>query len=106
MTRDSLFPSALYPTTFQLSLGGLAKPRRKPASFELVLSFVKNEAITEKKVHDLLQERQELARCVAQAYTFAANYLTAISVENMFEVRCSLYMVYGSPGFCFCSCQP
>ncbi|CAI8006132.1 Zinc finger ZZ-type and EF-hand domain-containing protein 1 [Geodia barretti] len=70
----------------QLSLGGLAKPRRKPASFELVLSFVKNEAITEKKVHDLLQERQELARCVAQAYTFAANYLTAISVENMFEL--------------------
>jgi hypothetical protein len=76
----------------QLSLGGLAKPRRKPASFELVLSFVKNEAITEKKVHDLLQERQELARCVAQAYTFAANYLTAISVENMFELPALVFL--------------
>jgi hypothetical protein len=70
----------------QLSLGGQTKPRKKPISFELVLSFVKNEAATVDKVHRLLQEREKLASCTARAYTSSATYLTALSIDNMFEL--------------------
>lgn len=62
------------------------KPRKKPLSFELVLSFVKNESATVDKVHRLLKEREKVASCVAQAYTSAATYLSAHSIDNMFEV--------------------
>lgn len=67
------------------------KPRKKPLSFELVLSFVKNEAATVDKVHRLLQEREKLASYAAQAYTSAATYLSALSVDNMFEVLCIVW---------------
>ena len=47
---------------------------------------MKNEAATVDKVHHLLQEREKLASCTARAYTSAATYLTALSIDNMFEV--------------------
>lgn len=47
---------------------------------------MKNESATVDKVHRLLKEREKVASCVAQAYTSAATYLSALSIDNMFEV--------------------
>lgn len=56
-------------------------------SFELVLDFVKNEAISVKKVRSLLQQRAKIASSVAQVYTLAAEYIRVLSVDQVFEVR-------------------
>ena len=48
----------------QLSLvAGQTSSIRRPASFDLVLSFVRNEAITEKRIHSLLQDRETSQLC-------------------------------------------
>jgi len=62
------------------------KPRKKPLSFDLVLSFVKNDGVTVDRVHGLLQEREHLASSVAQVYNYIFTFLSAISLDNMFEV--------------------
>ena len=80
-------PVLILASSHQLSLGGQARPSfKRPVSFGLVLNFVKNDSATKDKVHDLLQEREKLASCVAQVYTSAATYLSAITIDNMFEV--------------------
>ena len=65
------------------------------------------------KVQRLLQEREKLASWAAQAYTFAANYLSAITIDNMFEVlsqypmlkvyNYSVWYLYSCQGWCSCS---
>ena len=55
-------------------------------SFELVLNFVGNEAISEEKVSSLLKQRSESARAVAQAYGFIADYIEMATVQGLFEV--------------------
>ncbi len=55
-------------------------------SFELVIDFVKNEAISVEKVQSLLQHRAKMASSVAQVYTLAAEYIRILSVPFVFEV--------------------
>ena len=61
------------------------KLSEKYPSFELVLNFVKNDALTVDKVHSLLQQREKLAKSVASVYYFIAEYIQSIR-EQLFEV--------------------
>ena len=62
------------------------KLSEKYPSFELVLNFVKNDAVSVDMVHSILQRRSRLASNVAQAYTFASEYLRTMD-SHVFEVR-------------------
>ena len=55
-------------------------------SFELVLNFVGNEALSEEKVSSLLKQRSESAREVAQTYGFIADYIEMADHQGLFEV--------------------
>ena len=55
-------------------------------SFELVLNFVGNEALSEEKVSSLLKQRSESARTVAQTYGFIADYIEMAGHQGTFEV--------------------
>jgi hypothetical protein len=59
---------------------------QKYPSFELVLNFVKNEAMSMEKVQSLMQQRSTLASHVAQVYSFVAEYIRIIGMPNVFEV--------------------
>ena len=61
------------------------KLSEKCPSFELVLNFVKNEALSVEIVHSILQRRSRLASTVAQACTFASEYLRSME-GSIFEV--------------------
>jgi len=61
------------------------KLSEKYPSFELVLNFVKNDAVSVDMVHSILQRRSRLASTVAQAYTFASEYLRTMD-SYVFEV--------------------
>ena len=58
----------------------------KYPSFELVLNFVKNDAISEEQVDFLLQQRAQFARCTDFVYSYASDYLRAIGTPAVFEV--------------------
>ena len=55
-------------------------------SFELVLNFVGNEALSEEKVRSLLKQREESARAAAQTYGFIADYIEMTDNHGLFEV--------------------
>ena len=71
---------------FQLQGSDKENLTEKYPSFELVLNFVKNDAISEEQVHFLLQQRAKFARCTDFAYSFASDYLQAIGTRAVFEV--------------------
>lgn len=70
------------------------KPRKKPLSFDLVLSFVKNDGVTVDRVHGLLQEREHLASSVALVYSYIFTYLSALTIDNMFEVWTACWFLH------------
>ena len=78
----------------QLQSGRGGNSSDKFPSFELVLSFVGNEALSEEKVSSLLKQRSESARAVAQTYGFIADYIEMAEVHGMFEVSEAI-MKYG-----------
>lgn len=55
-------------------------------SFELVLNFVGNEALSEEKVRSLLKQREESARAAARTYSFIADYIEMTDHHGLFEV--------------------
>ncbi len=67
-------------------------------SFEMVLDFVKNEAISVHKVHSLLQQRAKLASSVTQAYTMAAEYIRTLTVPHVFEVSMQPWLMASESG--------
>ena len=62
------------------------KLSEKYPSFELVLSFVRNESLSVDRVHALLQERSRMASQVAEVYMFSAECCRSLGVEGVFEV--------------------
>ena len=63
-------------------------------SFELVLNFVGNEALSEEKVRSLLKQREESARAAAQTYGFIADYIEMMDDHGLFEVRMIKYLIF------------
>eukprot|EP00731_Ephydatia_muelleri_P019637 Em0012g462a len=66
----------------------------KCPSFELVLNFVKNDAISEEQVHFLLQQRAQFARCTDFVYSYASDYLRAIGTSAIFELTGLIFLQY------------
>ena len=64
--------------------------RQKYPSFELVLNFVKNDAISEEQADFLLKQRAQFARCTDFVYSYASDYLQAIGTLPIFEVLSTL----------------
>eukprot|EP00117_Sycon_ciliatum_P045074 scpid7052/ scgid32441/ Zinc finger ZZ-type and EF-hand domain-containing protein 1 len=50
--------------------------------FRMIVDFVTNSALSDKKVQELLENRRKRAVEISDAYVYAADYLTAIGVQN------------------------
>ncbi len=55
-------------------------------SFELVLNFVRTDALSVEQVRSLLEQRSDMARMVAQGYSYCAEVVRTLGVDNLFEV--------------------
>ncbi len=56
--------------------------------FKLVLDFVKNPHLTVERVRDLLKERQDRARAVAEIYQIACKFLKTNGKPSIFQTDC------------------
>ncbi len=63
------------------------KSSEKYPSFDLVLNFVRNEALSVARVQALLQQREKMASAVSQTFTFLSEVVRVMGVEYLFEVR-------------------
>ncbi len=74
------------------------KVSEKYPSFDLILNFVKNEALSVDRVQALLKQREKVARSVAETYAFLAEVVTVMGMGNLFEVKlCGLHISYSPP---------
>ncbi len=65
----------------------------KYPSFDLVLNFVKNEALSVERVQALLKQREKVARSVGDTYALLAEVIRVMGIGNLFEVKsCGSYM--------------
>ncbi|XP_064406559.1 zinc finger ZZ-type and EF-hand domain-containing protein 1-like isoform X2 [Halichondria panicea] len=62
------------------------KVSEKYPSFDLILNFVKNEALSVDRVQALLKQREKVARSVAETYAFLAEVVTVMGMGNLFEL--------------------
>ena len=77
----------MYVLVVQLQTDRGSNSTDKFPSFELVLNFVGNEALSEEKVCSLLKHREESARAAAQTYGFIADYIEMTDQHGLFEVN-------------------
>ncbi|KAL8625230.1 hypothetical protein ACOMHN_029988 [Nucella lapillus] len=61
-------------------------------SFRLVMEFVQDPAWTTDRVHQMLQERIKFATSLCEVYTFCAEFIRAVSKEDMFQIPVVLFM--------------
>lgn len=80
LKKDSIFPLQLQETSERERIN------KKYPSFELVLKFVRTDSLSRDQVNSLLDQRSDIARMVAQSYSFCAEVIRTLGVENLFEV--------------------
>ena len=91
----SLFPSLPLSTHSQLQESSeREKINDKYPSFELVLNFVRTDSLTQEQVSSILEQRSDMASSVARGYSYCADIVRALGMENLFEV-CMLSFNYG-----------
>ena len=71
--------------SFQISREVKPQSEKHP-SFEMVLSFVRNNGLTVDKVRTLLQERTQLAKNISDVFNFAAEFLRVMISHGTLEV--------------------
>ena len=59
----------------------------KYPSFKLVLDFVRDPAWVKERVEQLLKERAQHAKCVAEVYLFATEFIKTLADDNIFQVE-------------------
>ena len=65
----------------------------KHPSFDTVLSFVRNNVLTQERVHGLIQNRSCLAKELSDAYSIATDFLKCMSSSEYIEVGVVLGVV-------------
>lgn len=64
----------------------------KYPSFQLILDFILNDSLSHKKIHELLQHRRKYAKAVENVYTYASEYITYMTENELLQIPCILFL--------------